>query len=80
MDLYSLAGSTPAGLIRIMLHMEGWKKYEVLKKQKIESRIAFMALKFGQVDLDRAVAECMRPAVKRTGFELRILTDQQGPV
>ena len=36
-----------------------------------------MAMKFGQSDLDRVVEECFRPAVKRTDFELRLLTDQQ---
>jgi hypothetical protein len=37
-----------------------------------------MALKFGQATVDRMVEECARPAVSRTGFDLRILTDQQG--
>ena len=36
-----------------------------------------MAMKFNQPDLDRVVEKCFRPAVKRTGFELRVLTDQQ---
>jgi hypothetical protein len=57
--------------------MEGWEKYERLKTKEVESRTAFMALKFGQDELDRVVGECFRPAVKRTGFELRLLTDQQ---
>lgn len=67
-----------AGKFRVMLEMAGWEKYETLKKQRIESNTAFMALKFGQAELDRAVDKCVRPAVKRTGFDLRILTDQQG--
>jgi len=37
-----------------------------------------MALRFGQPMIDRMVEECARPAVSRTGFELRVLTDQQG--
>lgn len=61
-----------------MLEIAGWQKYESLKKQRVESRTAFMALKFGQAELDKVVAECFRPAVKRAGFELRVLTDQQG--
>jgi hypothetical protein len=75
--LYRLHGSPPGGMIGIMLEMPGWEKYEALKRQRIESRIAFMALKFGKADVNLAVDECMRPAVTRTGFELRILTDQQ---
>ena len=57
--------------------MKGWERYERLKKTETESRTAFMAMKFNQKDLDRVVAECFRPAVKRTGFELRLLTDRQ---
>jgi hypothetical protein len=37
-----------------------------------------MALKFRQPELDKAVEECFRPGVGRAGFELRILSDQQG--
>jgi nucleoside 2-deoxyribosyltransferase len=36
-----------------------------------------MAMKFGQSDVGDAVEKCFRPAVKRAGFELRVLTDQQ---
>src|SRR5262249_3930811 len=36
-----------------------------------------MAMKFGDATLDRMVRECFRPAVERTGFDLRVLTDQQ---
>ena len=36
-----------------------------------------MAMKFNQPALDRVVEKCFRPAVKRAGFELRVLTDNQ---
>jgi hypothetical protein len=52
------------------LTVDGWERYESLKKTEIESRTAFMAMKFGQSDLDRVVDECFRPAVIRTGFKL----------
>jgi len=77
-NLYRLHPTPPGGVVRIMLEMPGWEKYEALKKQRIESRTAFMALKFGQAAVTRMVDECIRPAVDRTGFELRILTDPQG--
>lgn len=77
----------PHGLYRIkdagggknglQLTLAGWDKYEGLKKSKVASRIAFMAMKFGEPDLDRVVEECFRPTVARTGFELRLLTDNQ---
>jgi hypothetical protein len=64
-------------VLALKLTMAGWEKHEELKKTAVESRIAFMAMKFGQADLNRVVDECFRPAVARTGFELRLLTDKQ---
>jgi hypothetical protein len=36
-----------------------------------------MAMKFNEAPLDNAVETCFKPAALRTGFELRVLTDQQ---
>src|SRR5580700_1436470 len=66
-ELYRLHPTPPAGGVRIMLQFAGWEKYETLRKQRIESRTAFMALKFNQAALERVVQECVRPAVARTG-------------
>jgi hypothetical protein len=74
-NLYRLHPTPTGGVVRIMLEMPGWEKYEALKKEKIESRTAFIALKFGQPDVARMVDECVRPALERTDFKLRILTD-----
>ena len=65
------------GKVRLQLEFAGWEKYAALRKERRESRTAFMALKFGDATINRMVEECARPAVKRTGFDLRILTDQQ---
>src|SRR5262245_19797371 len=59
------------------LKMPGWARYEELNRTSPDSRTAFMAMKFGDDELNRVVAECFKPAVRRTGFELRLLTDQQ---
>ena len=75
--LYRLHPGLFGGKVGMMLTMKGWKKYEELRKQRIESRTAFMAMKFNEEALEDAVATCFKPAVQRTGFELRILTDQQ---
>jgi hypothetical protein len=64
-------------VLYLRLTMKGWAKYQSLKKTELQSRTAFMAMKFNQNDLNRVVAECFRPAVKRAGFELRLITDQQ---
>ena len=65
------------GGVGLQLKLAGWKRYAELKQVQKESRTAFMAMKFGDVELDHAVDHCFRPAVRRTGFELRVLTDQQ---
>jgi len=64
-------------VLGLKLTMAGWERHKELKKTTIESNIAFMAMKFGDPDLERVVDECFRPAVARTGFELRLLTDKQ---
>jgi len=56
--------------------MKGWQRYEALKRAESESRTAFMAMKFDD-EMDRVVANCFKPAVAKTGFELRLLTDRQ---
>ena len=63
--------------LAIRLTIDGWQRYAQLKKANVESRIAFMAMKFGQPELNRVVDECIRLAVRRTGFDLRLVTDQQ---
>ncbi len=67
----------PDGKLSFKLTMAGWQNYEELRRSQITSRTAFMAMKFGDRELDDVVNNCFRNAVKRAGFELRILTDNQ---
>jgi hypothetical protein len=76
-QLYEVGDIRQGHILDLKLTMKGWTKYQDLRNTQKESRTAFMAMKFGQSDLDRVVKECFRPAVKRTGFELRLLTDRQ---
>jgi hypothetical protein len=64
--------STMKGAPLYSLTMAGWERYAELKRVNRESRTAFMAMTFGEQVLDRLIAESFR-----TGFELRILTDNQ---
>ncbi|MVT69956.1 hypothetical protein GPL21_33255 [Bradyrhizobium pachyrhizi] len=64
-------------VISATLTMQGWERYEELKKVQSASRTAFMAMRFGQPKLDDFVENVFKPAVLRTGFELRKLTDEQ---
>lgn len=65
------------GRATFQLTLAGWTKYADLKRVQNESRTAFMAMKFGDTELNDVIDRCFRPAVQRTGFELRVLTDHQ---
>jgi hypothetical protein len=77
-NLYRLDTNRQGGKLGVMLTMVGWERYEALQKANLESRTAFMAIKFDDASVNQAVDECFRPAVRRAGFELKVLTDQQG--
>src|SRR5262249_23874161 len=76
-QLYDAADIRQGHILELKLTMKGWKRHQDLKKTQKESRTAFMALKFNQPNLNLVVEKCFRPAVERTGFELRVLTDPQ---
>lgn len=57
--------------------MAGWERYEAIKHAQITSHTAFMAMKFGDEELNSVVDACFKPAVARSGFELKLLTDSQ---
>jgi hypothetical protein len=63
--------------IFLRLTMEGWLRYDRLKRGRTESRQVLMAMEFNDPELDRIVEQSFRPAVKRAGFELRLITDRQ---
>ncbi len=52
------------------LSFDGWEYYGKLERGAIDSRKAFMAMKYGDKELDRIVEDYFRPAVAETGFEL----------
>jgi hypothetical protein len=76
MKLFVENNASYNGPDRLSLTFEGWQRYEALKHAQVESRTAFMAMQFDS-EMDRVVKDCFKPAVARTGFELRVLTDGQ---
>jgi hypothetical protein len=61
----------------LSLRMAGWDRYEALKRAEIVSRTAFMAMQFGDAELNHVVDNYFKPAVERADFELRVLSDRQ---
>ncbi|WP_425994140.1 hypothetical protein [Caulobacter sp. DWR1-3-2b1] len=78
-QLNRLVVAQPAGDGRYYrLTWDGWAAYNELKREEPPSEVAFMAMQFGDPELNRVIADCFKPAVASTGFKLNLLTDGQG--
>lgn len=62
------------------LTWRGWERVEELQRMATESQYAFFARKFDNTDLDKVYADCLVPAVRATGFDLRTVTQKAGLV
>lgn len=76
-------GLTSAGLIQrderenyVTLSLEGWRRFEELRRGTPAGRQAFMAMEYQNATLDKIVDEYFRPAVAATGFVLKRLDDE----
>lgn len=63
------------GRAHATLSFDGWEYYEKLRQGGATYRKAFMAMKFGDVDLDHLLETVLKPSAKQTGFELFRLDD-----
>jgi len=64
------------GFDELSLTFDGWSYYETLLKGKaITYRKAFMAMKFGDAELNNILANVFKPNVKMAGFDLFKLDD-----
>lgn len=60
---------------RFRLRPQGWIRFGELSRRTVNSRTAFMAMKFGDSQLDQVLRECFQPAAARAGFTLRALNE-----
>ena len=60
----------------VYLTFEGWQRYEEIRKGKTANNKAFMAMQFGNDDLNMMLNDHFKPAVKLTGYDLFKLDDQ----
>lgn len=58
------------GRADVTLSFDGWQYYDQLKRGAIDSRKAFMAMEYGDKELDKIVEDHFTPAVADTGFVL----------
>jgi hypothetical protein len=61
----------------MQLTIEGWQRFDDLSRARTTSRNAFMAMPFGDPDLDRHYSEHFQPTVSATGFTLKRLDEEQ---
>lgn len=60
---------------QVHLTFEGWEHYETLRLGMVSYRKAFMAMKFGDAQLNHMLETVFRPSAKRAGFDLLKLDD-----
>jgi hypothetical protein len=63
------------GRAHVTLSFDGWDYYEKLLQGRATYRKAFMAMKFGDPDLDDILEKVLKPSAKQAGFELIRLDD-----
>ncbi|MFB3787190.1 MAG: hypothetical protein ACE15F_12570 [bacterium] len=63
------------GTAHVTLSFDGWKYYEQLRQGQPSYRKAFMAMQFGEHELDDVVDKVFKPCVHQAGFELYRLDD-----
>ena len=61
----------------INLTLDGWQLFENLQRGKSTSRIAFMAMPFGDKELDQIYKDYFKAGVAATGFDLKRLDEGQ---
>jgi hypothetical protein len=60
---------------QLALTFDGWNHYETLLKGSATYRKAFMAMKFGDADLNAVLENVFKPSAKMAGFDLFKLDD-----
>ena len=63
-------------VIEATLSVSGWARVEALLREAKDSRKAFMAMKFGDPELDAVFKDHFKRAVQQTGFNLQRLDEE----
>jgi hypothetical protein len=59
----------------MVLTLKGWDRYEHLKQANPQSTTAFMAMRFGDEQMNRIYRDHFRPAVQAIGYDLHTVED-----
>lgn len=63
--------------LRANLTFKGWDRYYELQRLTKDSRLVFMAMQYGNENLDRIFNDVIKDAVSKTGFEIRKLDEER---
>ena len=72
----TVVGGGDSALMDVTLSFNGWGYYEELKRGDTDSRKAFMAMEYGNKELDKILEDHFKQAVADTGFELYRLDEK----
>lgn len=67
---------TLQSFLNVTLTYAGWKRFADIQNEATNSKKAFMAMKFGDPEMDRVFHECLKPAAAQAGFTLSKLNDE----
>ncbi len=70
-------GGMPVSVVDCQLTAAGWQRYAELAESRAASNYGFMAMNYGDAELDAIVRDHFAPEIRRTGFELRRLDEGQ---
>jgi hypothetical protein len=61
--------------LALLLSYKGWELYEAIKQSPDIGKMAFMAMKYGNTQLENLYKDHLTTAVKQTGFDIQLLRD-----
>jgi len=76
-EVARLDASSLLSMTSCQLTMSGWKRFRDLSRSRAETNHAFMAMNYGDAELDAIVQDHFTPAVSRTGLQLKRLDQGQ---
>jgi hypothetical protein len=71
-----LSGKAVSDFAKVTPTLDGWRRYDELRRGIPAGRQAFMAMKLEDSELDHVIESCFRPAVSQAGFRLLLLEDE----
>lgn len=75
--LQTTSGGEPHPISNCRLTPKGWSRYVELSRTHAASRYGFMAMRYGDAELDAVISDHFAPEVRKTGFDLRRLDQGQ---